>query len=150
MVPLQGLESYRAGYRRSRASDYVIIGVFSSFALLAMVLAAAGLYGVVSFTVTQRWSEFGTRFALGAQTRDVIGLVLGQSLRLVTVGLAIGLSAGIVLARAMQAALFDVTPFDPANLATVAGLLIAVTIMASVVPALKAARVDVVQAIRAE
>ena len=94
MVPLRGLESYRAGYQRSRASDYVIIGVFSSFAVLAMILAAMGLYGVVSFTVTQRWSEFGTRFALGAQTRDVIGLVLGQSLRLVW-RLAIGSSAGI-------------------------------------------------------
>jgi putative ABC transport system permease protein len=150
MVPLQGLESYRAAYRRMRASDYVVIGVFSTFALLAMLLAATGLYGVVSFAVSQRWSEFGTRFALGAQTRDVIGLVLRQSLRLVATGLAVGLAAGIVVARAMQSALFDVTPFDPANLATVAGLLTAVAIIASVVPALRAARVDVVQALRAE
>jgi putative ABC transport system permease protein len=150
MVPLDGLEPYRASYRRSRASDYIIIGIFTSFALLAMVLAATGLYGVISFTVSQRSSEFGTRFALGAQVRDVMGLVLGQALRLVFTGLAIGLGAGILLARAMQAALFDVTPFDPANLATVAGLLIVVTIIASVVPALKAARVDIVQAIRAE
>ena len=104
--------------------------------MLAMVLAATGLYGVVSYTVSQRASEFGTRFALGAQVRDVIGLVLTHSLRLVIVGLAEGLTAGILLARAMQSALFDVTPFDPANLATVVGLLAAVAIVASVVPAL--------------
>jgi predicted permease len=150
MVPLQGLESYRSAYRRMRASDYVIIGVFSAFSLLAMVLAATGLYGVVSFTVSQRWSEFGTRFALGAQTRDVIGLVLLQSLRLVGTGLAIGLAAGILLARAMQSALFNVSPVDPANLTTVAGLLTAVAVIASVFPALRAARVDVVRALRAE
>jgi putative ABC transport system permease protein len=150
MVPLQGLESYRSAYRRMRASDYVIIGVFSAFSLLAMVLAATGLYGVVSFTVSQRWSEFGTRFALGAQTRDVIGLVLLQALRLVGTGLAIGLAAGILLARAMQSALFNVSPVDPANLTTVAGLLTAVAVIASVFPALRAARVDVVRALRAE
>ena len=150
MVPLNGLESYRAAYRRFRASDYIVIGIFSSFALLAMVLAATGLYGVISFAVSQRAGEFGTRFALGAQVRDVIGLVLGQSLRLVGIGLTIGLSAGILLARAMQAALFDVTPFDAANLASVAGLLTTVAVVASVLPALRAARVDIVQALRAE
>jgi len=150
MVPLERLEPYRTAFRRLRASDYVVIGVFSSFALLAMFLAATGLYGVISFAVTQRWSEFGTRFAMGAQTRDVVRLVLGESLRLVITGLTIGLGAGIVLARAMQATLFDVTPFDPANLATVAGLLTTVAVIASIVPALRAARVDVVRALRAE
>jgi predicted permease len=150
MVPLERLEPYRAAYRRLRASDYVIIGVFTSFAVLAMTLAATGLYGVVSYAVSQRSSEFGTRFALGAQVMDVIGMVLRQSLRLVVIGLALGLTAGVLLARAMQSALFDVTPVDPANLATVAGLLTAVAIAASVVPALRAARVDVVQALRAE
>jgi predicted permease len=150
IVPLVRLETYRAAFRRLRASDDIIIGVFSGFAILAMLLAATGLYGVVSFAVSQRWSEFGTRFAMGAQTGDVIRLVLGQSLRLVFTGLTIGLAAGIVLARAMQSALFDVTPFDPANLATVAGLLTTVAIIASIVPALRAAHVDVVRALKAE
>jgi putative ABC transport system permease protein len=150
LVPAEDLEPYDTALARQNASDYVIIGVFALFSLLSLGLATMGLYGVVSYSVSQRASEFGTRYALGAQVRDVLGLVLRQSFGWLAAGLALGLTGGLLLTWGMRSALFGVSPSDPLNLASVTALLALVTLIASIVPALRAARVDLVKALRTE
>jgi predicted permease len=150
LVPAEDLEPYDTALARQNASDYVIIGVFALFSLLSLGLATMGLYGVVSYSVSQRASEFGTRYALGAQVRDVLGLVLRQSFGWLAAGLALGLTGGLLLTWGMRTALFGVSPSDPLNLASVTALLALVTLAASIVPALRAARVDLVKALRTE
>jgi putative ABC transport system permease protein len=148
-TPVEELETYDAALNRLVASDLVIIGVLAGFAGLALVLAAVGLYGVVAFAAQQRRAEFSTRVALGAQTRDVLSLVFSHAFRLSAVGLAVGMLGGLLAALGMRAVLIGVEPLDPVNVATVVGLLAAVTIVASLVPAIRAARADVVQLLRA-
>lgn len=150
MVPAESLESYADALWRQQASNYVLIAVFAAFALLSLGLAGAGLYGVVSQSVGQRTAEFGTRFALGAQVQDVLGLVLRESSRSIAVGLALGIGGGLALTTAMRETLYLVEPADPISLAAVAGLLAGVALVASVVPAIRATRVDLVEAIRSE
>ena len=150
MLPIEGLETYEQSIARRMGSDRVILGMMVSFALVALLFAATGLYGIVAFNTSQRVAEFGTRFALGAQTRDVVGLVLGQAFRLVGIGLAVGVLGGLAVARAMRSMLHGVTPLDPVNLLGVVMLLILVTMAASVVPAWRAARLSVVNALRSE
>ena len=150
MTPVEELETYDAALYRLVASDFVIIGVLAGFALLALILAAVGLYGVVAFSAQQRRAEFSTRVALGAQTRDVLAIVFGQAFRLLAVGVSVGLAAGLLAATAMRSVFLGVEPLDPVNAIGVVGLLSLVTLAASVVPALRARRVDLVRALRAE
>ena len=150
MTPVEELESYDAALYRLVASDFVIIGVLSGFALLALILAAVGLYGVVAFSAQQRRAEFSTRVALGAQTRDVLAIVFGQAFRLLAVGVSVGMAAGLLAATAMRSIFLGVEPLDPVNVIAVVGLLGLVTLAASAVPALRARRVDLVRALRAE
>ena len=126
------------------------MGMLASCAALVLFLAATGLYGLVALSVNMRRAEFGTRFALGARARDVVAMVIGQAFVLLAVGFALGISAGLLAANAMRRLLYGVTPFDPITLLFVVGLLTLVTVAASVVPALRAARVDVLEALRAE
>ena len=150
MVPVEQLETYDAALRRLVASDLVIIGVLAGFAVLALVMAAVGLYGVVAFSASQRRAEFSTRVALGASTRDVLSLVFRHAFRLSATGLTIGMVGGLMAASGMRAVLIGVEPLDPLNVIGVAGLLGLVTLAASLVPALRARRVDLVRALRAE
>ncbi|MDQ3950800.1 MAG: ABC transporter permease, partial [Gemmatimonadota bacterium] len=120
------------------------------FAALAFVLAAVGIYGVVAYGVVQRRHEIGVRIALGAQRRDVIGLVVGRALRPVGVGVVIGLAAAGAETRVAQGMLYGVSPGDPATYATVAALLVAVAAAAAYTPGRRAARADPVEALRAE
>jgi putative ABC transport system permease protein len=115
-----------------------------------LLFAATGLYGTVAYSASQRRGEFGTRFALGAQVRDVALLVVGQAFRLLGIGLAMGLVGGLAAASAMRRLWYGVTPLDPFNVAGVVALLAMVTLAASLVPAWKATRVDVVEALRSE
>lgn len=136
-------------------SDSVFLRLFptyliGSFAFLAVVLAAIGLFGVISFAVAQRTREIGIRVALGAQTSDVLRLIVGAGLRLAVPGLAIGVAAGLALTRLMRNLLFGVTPSDPWTIAGVAVLLTAVSLLASYLPARRAIRVDPVVALRYE
>ena len=149
-TPVEELETYDAALRRLVASDLVIIGVMAGFAAFALVLAAVGLYGVVAFTAQQRRAEFSTRVALGAQTRDVLSLVFRHAFRLSAAGLTVGMIGGLMAASGMRAVLIGVEPLDPLNVIGVAGLLGVVTLAASLVPALRARRVDLVRALRAE
>ncbi len=120
------------------------------FAGLALILAAVGIYGVMAYSVEQRTSEIGVRMAIGAQRRDILRLVLRQSLGMILVGVAIGLSAAAGLTRAMQALLYNVNAIDPATFASTAFLLLTVALLACVVPLRRAIRVNPIQALRAE
>ncbi len=122
--------------------------VVAAFALLALVLAAVGLYAVVAYWVAQRVPEIGVRMALGAQARDVRRLVVGQMLGLTAAGVSIGLAAGVLLARAATKVLYGVDPASPRGFLAPLALLLAVIVVASFFPAVRATRVSPVQALR--
>jgi putative ABC transport system permease protein len=121
-----------------------------AFAATALFLAAAGIYGVVAYTVSRRTREIGIRMALGATAPDVLRLVLLQGMSAVMIGVALGIAGAFALTRTMQSLLFDVSPTDPATLAGVALLLAAVSLLACFVPARRATRVDPIIALRYE
>jgi putative ABC transport system permease protein len=116
--------------------------LLGSFAALALILAAVGLYGLISYTTAQRKHEIGVRRALGAQTGDVLKLVVGEGIRLALIGVAIGLTGALGLTRFLSGLLYGVKPGDPLTFVAVSALLIAVALLASYLPARKAAKVD--------
>ena len=122
--------------------------LFTLFALLALTLAAVGLYGVLSYAVAQRTHEIGLRMALGAQVRDVLKLVVVRGMKLTLLGLAIGLAGAIVLTRVLKTLLFNISTTDPLTFASVAGLLLGVTLLACYLPARRAIEVDPLVALR--
>ena len=115
-----------------------------------MLLAATGLYGLITYTVGQRTGEFGTRFALGARPSDVLWLVVVQVARLLGVGLAAGLAGGLAIGYGMRSVLYGVSSVDPTTLVGVVTLMAVIAVIASVRPAIRAARVNLVDALRAE
>jgi putative ABC transport system permease protein len=117
---------------------------------VALVLAMAGIYGIVSFMVSQRTSELGLRMALGAQPREIVALTLAGGLRLTVIGVAIGWLAALGLARVLSSMLFATSERDPVIFVAVPAVLVAVAACASMAPAIRAARVDPVIALRAE
>ena len=149
-VPMEYLQTFDESLAQAASSDYVIIGMLSGFALLALVLATTGLFGVVSYTVAQRTAEFGTRMALGARARDVVSLVARDSARLLVLGLSLGLAGGIAAGFAMKGMLFGLSPTDPLTIGSVISLLSLVTISATALPAWRASRIDPVIALRSE
>jgi putative ABC transport system permease protein len=117
-------------------------GLLVIFGVLALVLAAIGIYGVMSYSVAQRVREIGIRVALGAQAGQVRWLMSKQGLRLAGAGLALGLVGSVLVTRTLQSVLFGVGPSEPATMAWVSVILFAVTILATYVPAARATRVD--------
>ena len=124
--------------------------LLASFAGLGLLLAAIGIYGVVSFLVTQRTHEFGVRIALGAQKTNLLKLVIGKGVVLSLIGVTLGLGASLILTRLMTGLIYGVDSTDPVTLIAVAGLLTTVTIIASYIPARRATKVDPLTALRYE
>jgi putative ABC transport system permease protein len=120
------------------------------FATVALVLAAIGIFGVLSYAVSQRTREIGIRMALGAQGRSVIGLVVRQAMVLVAIGIAAGTVAALFLSQTLTKMLFNIRPTDPATFILVAFVLLAVALLASYLPARRATRVDPIVALRVE
>jgi ABC-type antimicrobial peptide transport system permease subunit len=114
------------------------------------MLSVVGLYGLISYSVAREQREIGVRIALGAHSRDVVGRVLRRSLALTFVGAAVGLGGAAAVSRLIESLLYGVSPVDVTTYATVAGLLLVVAAVTSAVPALAAARVDPVEAIRSD
>jgi ABC-type antimicrobial peptide transport system permease subunit len=135
---------------QSAASTRLATRLLGGFAVIALVLAAIGVYGVMSYRVRRRTRELGTRLALGASPGDVTRLVLRQAGVIALIGLAAGTAAALALAGTLSSLLFGVRPWDPATLASAAALLAVVTLAASYLPARRAARVDPVAAMAAE
>jgi putative ABC transport system permease protein len=121
-----------------------------AFALVALVLAAIGIYGVMAYAVAQRTTEIGVRMALGAAPGEVFRLVVGDGLRVTMLGVVLGVGASLAMARWLDTLLFGVQPWDPATLAVTAVVLLLVAAAACFVPALRATRVDPMVALRAE
>jgi putative ABC transport system permease protein len=124
--------------------------LFVLFAVIAMVLAALGIYGVIAYTVAERTHELGVRMALGAQKGDVLALVIKTGLKLAVIGVAIGLAIALALTRLMTTMLFGITPNDNVTFAAVSAFLILVAVLACYVPARRATKVDPLVALRYE
>jgi putative ABC transport system permease protein len=149
-LPVTDAESMDRLIERSTGSRRFAMILLGGFALLALTLASIGLYGVMSYTVTQRSRELGVRLALGADARDVLGLVLRQGLRLALVGVGVGLLASFAVTRVMRTMLFDVSTTDPLTFVAIPLLLVGVALVASYLPARRATVVDPVVALRTE
>jgi predicted permease len=134
----------------SLRQERIIANLGGFFSVTALALACLGLYGVLSFTVAQRTREIGVRVALGAQRLDVFSLVVGKGLKLAVIGSAIGLLGALAVIRLVSRLLYGVSPMDPATFAGMSLLLVAVAMLASWIPARRAARVDPMEALRYE
>jgi ABC-type antimicrobial peptide transport system permease subunit len=148
--PVFGVMSMERLLSQASAERRFSLLLLTLFAGIALLLSAIGIYGVMAYTTTQRRHEIGVRMALGAGGRDVLGLVVGQGMRLVGIGLALGLTGAWLLSRVLTSQLYGVTAQDPVTYLTVAVLLGAVALAASYVPARRAVRVDPMTALRSE
>jgi putative ABC transport system permease protein len=135
---------------RALAGDRLVAVLLGVFATLALVLAAVGIFGVLSYTVEQRARELGIRVALGAQVRDVVRLVVRETTPIVLGGVVAGVIAGVVLARIASALFYNVPAGDPLTFGGVAILLTLVAVVAALVPTRRASRVDPVTVLRGE
>ena len=147
---MTAVSSQSAAVERTLLRERLLALLSGFFAVVGLVLAAVGLYGVLSYSVTQRTREIGIRVALGARPGAVLGLVMSQSALLSLGGIAIGLAGAMWTTQYLQGLLFGLTPLDPATFAGAALLFLAVATVASYVPARRATTVDPSVALRAE
>jgi len=156
---IHAVDPIQAIYRSATAEELVsrslverrfMLALLGGFALLAGVLAAIGIYGVISVATTQRTREFGVRIALGANRREILGMVLLEGAWLAGLGLALGLAAALALGRIMSGFVYGITPADPITLGAVVTALAFAALVACVVPARRATRIDPLVALRSE
>jgi ABC-type antimicrobial peptide transport system permease subunit len=135
---------------QSLTTRRLVLVLLAAFAGLALVLSAAGVYGVMSYGVTQRNREIGIRMALGARGGDVVRMILGGAMQVLVIGIAVGLGAAALLTRTLHSVLYGVMAIDPMTFIAVPGLIAAVGLVAGAIPAVRAARVDPLKAMRAD
>ncbi|MCG8467434.1 MAG: ABC transporter permease [Gemmatimonadetes bacterium] len=149
-LPLANARSFDIDVRASMSRTSFTLVMLAIAATMALILGAVGVYGVISYVVSQRTREIGVRVVLGAESGAVQRMVLGQGLRLALAGIVIGLLSGVAMTRAMAGLLHGVSPLDPLTFGSVALVLTAIALLASYLPARRAAGVDPIEAIRAE
>jgi putative ABC transport system permease protein len=146
--PVYNVRSMRDVEAASLSPQRLQIALIGLFAALALILSCMGIYGVMAYSVAQRTSEIGVRMALGARTGNVLGLILGEGLRLAILGAGLGLAGSFFAARLLSGMLFGVAPSDPFTFGSVALVLVAVAMAACYIPARRATRVDPLVALR--
>jgi putative ABC transport system permease protein len=144
------VESFPDALGASIAQERFRTLLLSSFSGIALVLAAVGIFGVISYSTSQRTHEIGIRMALGAQQRSVLRLILGQGVKLAMLGLGVGAVAALLLTRLMAGLLYGVSATDPLTFGAVAIVLLGVAVTACYIPARRAMRVDPMVALRHE
>ncbi|MGH9861575.1 MAG: FtsX-like permease family protein, partial [Candidatus Acidiferrales bacterium] len=149
-MPVFGVRTLAEQRARSLSTPRMAATLLSMLGALGLLLGTLGLYGVMAYLVTQRTHEIGIRMALGAARRDILRMVLGQALRLVLIGVALGLAGAFAATRLIQSLLQGVEPQDPQTIAAVATLLVAAALAACLLPARRALRVDPMTALRYE
>jgi putative ABC transport system permease protein len=149
-IPVARIRPLNDVISASVSSEHFLMMLMGGFAGLALVLTAVGIYGVLSYQVSQRTQEIGIRMALGASSRDVLKLIVGQGIRLAVAGVAVGLIASYFSTRLMESLLFGVSTRDPFTFVIVPLILTGVALVACFVPARRATRVDPMVALRYE
>jgi len=149
-VPVAEMRTQEEQVQATLRTQRMFAGLVSSFGLIAALLAAIGLYGVMGYAVTRRTSEIGIRLALGADREDVQWMVLRESLWMVGTGLVFGIPAALALTKLVQQSLYGIKPNDPASFLAAGVLMVAVAAIAAWIPARRAARVDPMRALRCD
>jgi ABC-type antimicrobial peptide transport system permease subunit len=147
-LPLYDVATLEDRLAEQTSGNRAFVLLMSLFAFFALTLAAVGVYGVISYSVANRTQEIGVRMALGAQLRDVLRLVVGQGGRLALMGVALGLLLALVITPVLTSWLYGVSPLDKIILAGMSALLLGVAVVASYIPARRAAKVAPFQALR--
>jgi predicted permease len=149
-TPLISIRTQTEQIRDTVRQERLFAGLTVSFGILALLLACIGIYGIMTYTVTRRTNEIGIRFALGAQKRTILGMVLNEALWVTLIGVVVGLAVGYGLTRFLRTMLFGLKPDDPVAMISAAFLLIVVSLIAAFIPALRASRLEPMQALRHE
>jgi ABC-type antimicrobial peptide transport system permease subunit len=149
-VPLFNILSVQEVIDQANAGRMILSSLFSTFAVIALVLSTVGIYAVTAYSVNQRTQEIGIRMALGAKGPDIIWLVLGQGLRHLAIGLPPGIAAAYGLSRLLREQLYQVTSTDPLTFVSTSVFMIAVVVLACLIPAARASRLNAMDAFRTE
>ena len=149
-VPVFGIRTMDDVVARNLAARRFALELLGVFAAVAFLLAAIGIYGVMAYTFSRRIGEIGLRMALGAQRSDILKIVLGEGARMVVFGVAAGLIGSAMLTRFLQTMLFEIKPTDPVTFGVLTILLVSVALLACLIPAQRATRVDPLMALRHE
>lgn len=149
-VPLYNVASMESRFQTAISPARFNTVLMATLGMIGLLLAAIGVYGVVTYFVTQRQREIAIRMALGAHVREVLAIVLGREIQPILIGLAVGAAGALALARVLNAYVFDISPRDPLTLVAAAGVLLAATVVATLLPVWRATRVDPVTSLRSE
>jgi predicted permease len=149
-IPVAGIRTMSDVLSTSIGQPRFFATIAGGFAVIALVLAAIGIYGVMAYGVSQRTAEIGVRLAVGATASDVFRLIVGEGLKLAAIGVAFGIAGALVVGRWLNTLLFGVTPTDFMTLAGTVAILVSIAALASFVPAFRATRVDPIVALRVE